>query len=753
MIELKNVSKSYGDRIIIDNINLSINKGQITFIVGTSGAGKTTLLNLIGGLSNTTSGKILFNGCDISNDLNEYRGKNVGFVFQDFNLISGLTIVENVQIATEIARVEKMPNEIISEVELLGISNHNQKVETLSGGEKQRVAVIRAICKEADILIADEPTGNLDTNNACIVLDMLQTMKRDKHIIVVSHDMDKARRYADRIITLSDGVIVCDELLNKENDNQQEELKDEKNTYKKKSLINTIWRLGKNSVTLRISKIISIAMVIAMAITSLTTVAYLKQSGNNISHNVNVNYLENDLINLMYGLTPNTGHMEYPFSQEEINKIVDEYDVTEYVQMYCYPTNGWLFSSKSKTSNVCIKQIKVNEFFKSRVLSNDIEGSFIAEKNEIILAADVAQQLYGEDCIGQIVTLNDGRGNSIDYKIVGINHTTNPLDKIYSFISSESLKDMLSETIEESILEHQELMDYQTEIQKVSYGGIHGLMQMVDKSEELCYGNYPDSKDEILISSLLLEQVLREFDIYTDYTYEQIIAGEITLDDINKVYSKKYVLNFNGVFPIYISGVYISDNIEMRFSDELINEMKKADPISVDIYVSNIEDVSKIKKDINEKYEFEASAQMETLKENVSMQTRFFSLALMLLGIVLVCISCALLSSFAKISVLERKKEIAIIKSLGADNPTVLCILIFDTIVIALLSYLLAIIFFCGIDFIIPLVINNSELLITRFPIGQITLISVIFAILVVLYTSLNLRKLVKQMPADLLVD
>lgn len=503
MLELTDVSKKYGQKTILDSINLTINRGEITFIVGTSGAGKTTLLNIIGGLDKPTAGSVSFNGKNIGKELNTFRAKNIGFVFQDFNLISGLSIVENVEIAAEISGLKKDREKIISDIKALGISDPYQNVETLSGGEKQRAAVIRSICKDVDIIIADEPTGNLDSSNAGLVLDMLESLKTEKHIIVVSHDIHKARKYADRIITLCDGNVINDEILRNNNDRvmeQEENNAQISTTQKKPSLFNTIFTLGRNSVRIRKGKILSIAIVVALAIVSLTTVIMLHQSGSAISHNVNVNYLENDLMNLYYNYTPNTGFMELPLSENDILSIEKNYDIKETVQIYLSENSNWLFSSESKTADANIKQININEFFEERTLSNDIEGSFISNKNEIILAEDVAEQLFDENCIGNQITLNDGNGNSIDFTIVGINHTTNPFDKTYSFISAESLKDMLSNIITETIFQRQELYTYYSEVQSMTSGGLYGSMSTINGSEELLFGDTSISPEGVLIS-------------------------------------------------------------------------------------------------------------------------------------------------------------------------------------------------------------------------------------------------------------
>lgn len=753
MITLTNVSKKYGNKSIIKNVSLTINKSDITFIVGTSGAGKTTLLNLIGGLDKPTEGSIFFDGKDIGKDLCSYRAQNIGFVFQDFNLISGLSIVQNVEIAASLSGVQKDIGYITNEIASLGISDLNQKVETLSGGEKQRAAVIRSICKDADIIIADEPTGNLDSNNGNLVLELLQSLKPNKHIVIVSHDMEKAKKYADRIITLSDGIIVNDERFNNNQniiDTSEENSANGKIKNIKSSFGHTILTLGKNSVDLRKGKIFSIAFVIALTIAALATVINLNQSGNTISQNVNVNYLENDLINLSYSYTPNTGYREMPFFENDIQWISKNCDTKDKVYIYLNENDNWVFSKGSKSSDVCIKQININDLFKNRVLSNDIEGDFITKKNEIILAEDVAKQLFDDNCIGEKVTLNDDNGNNFEYTIVGVNHTKNPFDQIYSFVSSGSIKDLLEEKISNSLFQRQELMTYFTEIQSMSYGGLYGKMNRVENNEKLLYGNFPNSSETVLISSELLLNVFSEFDIDKNYASEDILQGKVSSEDINKIFAKKLALNFNGLFAVYISGIYQSDNIEMRFTDSLITEMQKLDPVGIDIYATNPEQVTAIKDSINEKANFEASTQLETLKENVLSQTRFFSIALILLGTILLLISIALLSSFSKIAVLERKREVAIIKSLGATNRQVLSILLFDSAVITVVSFLLSLVMFAALKLLIPFILPDVELLCTGFPIGLLAIIGFVFAFLIFIQTGGTLRKLVKKMPAEL---
>ncbi len=212
MIALKNISRSFGSKKILNGIDLQIIPGELTYITGPSGAGKTTLLNILGGLDTPSTGEVVFDGEDISKNLSEYRRTKVGFVFQDYNLIPGLSVRSNVELALLYAgrRGAVSEKEIKELTDKLGIKDIGQKAETLSGGEKQRTAIVRCICKRSDLILADEPTGNLDSLNSEIVMGELAALRSGRYVVIVSHDIDSAEKFADRIITLSDGIITED---------------------------------------------------------------------------------------------------------------------------------------------------------------------------------------------------------------------------------------------------------------------------------------------------------------------------------------------------------------------------------------------------------------------------------------------------------------------------------------------------------------------------------------------------------------
>ena len=214
----KGLSKSY--RLgklavpVLHDINLSVHEGEFAAIMGPSGSGKSTLMNLIGCLDRPTSGKINIGGKDISNlsdiELAHIRGKKIGFVFQTFNLISRLTALKNVEmpmVYQDMSRRQR--HEKAAELlDMLGLKDRaNHKPAELSGGQRQRVAIARALANEPEILLADEPTGNLDSKTGKEIMGIFNKLHREgKTILMVTHDMGLAQ-YCDRIIKLKDGRI------------------------------------------------------------------------------------------------------------------------------------------------------------------------------------------------------------------------------------------------------------------------------------------------------------------------------------------------------------------------------------------------------------------------------------------------------------------------------------------------------------------------------------------------------------------
>lgn len=220
MLEIKNLTKIYRSKKAdpvkaLDNVSLSFNSTGMVFLLGKSGSGKSTLLNVLGGLDKFDEGEIIINGKSSRNfkesDFDSYRNTYLGFIFQEYNILSEFTVYKNIEFALELQgkKADKESiNNLLEQVDLVGYGK--RKPNELSGGQKQRIAIARALIKNPQIIMADEPTGALDSNTGKQVLDTLKKLSKEKLVIVVSHDREFAEYYADRIIELKDGKVISD---------------------------------------------------------------------------------------------------------------------------------------------------------------------------------------------------------------------------------------------------------------------------------------------------------------------------------------------------------------------------------------------------------------------------------------------------------------------------------------------------------------------------------------------------------------
>ena len=219
MIVAKNLTKLYSpgkDQVLaLDSLNFTLPDKGLVFIVGKSGSGKSTLINMIGGLDDITSGEVIVDGMNIKGldqrSLDEYHNNYLGIIYQNYNLFEEETVLNNIQISNIIAQNKKSVEEIeelLTKLELKGRSD--SLVMNLSGGQKQRVAIARALVKDPKLILADEPTGNLDSKTTKSIFNLLKKISKDRLVIIITHDMKSALNYADRILSLTDGRIEKD---------------------------------------------------------------------------------------------------------------------------------------------------------------------------------------------------------------------------------------------------------------------------------------------------------------------------------------------------------------------------------------------------------------------------------------------------------------------------------------------------------------------------------------------------------------
>lgn len=220
---VKNISKIYGNKnearvVALEDANFEIEQGELVVILGPSGAGKTTLLNILGGMDYATSGEYFLNNIEVTKlkekDLEKFRRNDIGFVFQFYNLMPSLTAYENVYLASSLVKEHFEPKEVLK---LVGLENRlNNFPSQLSGGEQQRVAIARAIVKNPTLILADEPTGALDSKTSKQIISLLKSICEEQHktVIIVTHNK-AISVIANRIIKVQDGKIISNEKIEK----------------------------------------------------------------------------------------------------------------------------------------------------------------------------------------------------------------------------------------------------------------------------------------------------------------------------------------------------------------------------------------------------------------------------------------------------------------------------------------------------------------------------------------------------------
>lgn len=425
-LELKNINKYYKLRDsenfhVLNDINLSFNKGELVSIIGESGSGKSTLMNLIGGLDSDFSGELFVNGKDIKKlrkkELDKYRKNQVGFIFQSFNLIGHLSVLDNVTIAMTLSNVKKKERlkrakEILTD---LGLQNHmTKKPNQLSGGQKQRVAIARALINDPEIIIADEPTGSLDSKTTIQVLEIMKDIaSKGKLVIMVTHS-EKVAAYSSRIINISDGRILEDKEIVKvkEEDvhnNKQSKLRKEKQNLSmissiKLALINMKEKLSRN-ILVSLGGSIGIISIILMLSLGNGVKTYFNNTMNTYVNplvvEVNMPSKDDDTVDLdITTIQKPEVNASKSFAEEDISNLSKIENVSSVERGYTVISMG---------ANTLVYNNKGNNLMRistisSNITASNIEKGSLPKEGEILINKTLSDNL-GEDIVGQKVSL------------------------------------------------------------------------------------------------------------------------------------------------------------------------------------------------------------------------------------------------------------------------------------------------------------------------------------------------------------
>ncbi len=573
MLELKNVSKFYYKKGIVSSgiskVSLKFDMGEFIAITGESGSGKSTLLNVISGLDTYEEGEMYVNGEETSHyneeDYEEYRKKYIGNIFQSFNLVNSYTVYQNVELVLLIngetrRSVKHKVIDILKKVDLY--KYRHTKVSKLSGGMKQRVSIARCLAKDTPIIIADEPTGNLDSKNAKSVLKLLYEISKYKLVIVVTHNFEQISEYATRRITMHDGSVIEDMKLKDKN-----EVKEVNTSKFKKTKVISNLRLGIRNTFNIVPKFLLLTFVYAFVLISIVGVysAFLELESTNNTYNSFFN--ETDANKRVIVKKKDNSS----FTNEEINKLKSISNVEKVI------TNDYVYDysmSLIDYENIFLD----SNFMKLEEFKGKLKyGRMPLNDNEIIVSGSKENYYIedmGSELINKEVSINSG-SDEIKVKIVGVSVfdkynwmvTSYVSDKIYNYV--ENKVEQVYGTTKVFISDNSQIVDPNIKISNILSEG------QVYISENNSYNckSYNCMKDSLNIkySNMYInkEISLSNVKVYNKNNFKKIFGSEYDdMDTIylsNNDYDKLYKNN-----NIYQVSLFVKD---VRNIDKTMNEL------------------------------------------------------------------------------------------------------------------------------------------------------------------------------------
>lgn len=468
VMELKHVNKSYkisgGETFqALKDVNLSFEKGELVSIIGESGSGKSTLMNLIGGLDSDFQGEIVVDGDNIGEysekNLVQYHKEKVGFVFQSFNLISHLSVLDNVTLAMTLSNVSKADREKRAKEILGAVGLQDQlykKPDAISGGQKQRVAIARALVNDPDIIIADEPTGALDSETTEQVLEMIKEIAENGKLVIMVTHSERVAAYSSRVVTIDDGRVINDQVKNTltVTDNKYKTSKPNRNKNlslfgaMKLALLNMKEKLSRN-ILIALGGSIGIMSVILMLSLGSGVNAYLTDT---------MNSQVNPLVSEVHMPDEETGN------QTDINEIQDQNPMLGLSSAASFETENIEelaginhveaveegFTNFSIGTNKATFDENTAQFMSvttvsSMITSADIIEGSLPKDGEVVITQNMADTL-GEDLVGQdiqVETIVNEESLDLTMTVSGIYGSEGGLDTVY--LTYEDLKSFVEE--------------------------------------------------------------------------------------------------------------------------------------------------------------------------------------------------------------------------------------------------------------------------------------------------------------------
>lgn len=712
MLELKNIKKSYKTGSFVqkalDDVSLQFRRNEFVSILGPSGSGKTTLLNIIGGLDHYDSGDLIINNKSTKNykenDWNAYRNNCIGFIFQNYNLINHITILENVEMGMTLSGVSTKEKRRRAEeaLEKVGLIEHaHKKPNQLSGGQMQRVAIARALANNPDIILADEPTGALDTKTSKQIMDLIKEISKDKLVIMVTHNKELAEKYSTRIVELKDGQLLKDSnpVKNEENVNKKFIIKKTAMSFwtaLKLSFNNIKTKKGRTALTALASSIgiIGIALILALSNGFQTKIdEYEQDTLSQMPITINTQAMNMNEETMQEIAKNNEKHKEYtnkkivyPKENEletmlHINKIDKQYiDYIESIDKdklsaisYEYGTTLNVVTKKSDdtyamvptATNYSMSTTSMTGIMGWTLYPESIKGKSSLEKDYDVLAGSINQEKPG-------IVLAVNSRNELDKSTLeqlGIDTSKKisfddildkelkviPNDIYYNevnnyFIPSTDYKSMY-ENNESITIKIQAIIRGKEDKKQLTQSGIYYNKALVDE----IITNNKNSK-------IVNKQKEVTYNVLTGQPFDKT-ASTITKDNV-----------------LGILGAEVTPSIIYLYPQDF--ETK-------DYIVDYLDAYNKGKKDSDKVLYTDYAAMISSLSGSIMDAVTYVLIAFSSISLV---VSCIMIAIITYISVLERTKEIGILRALGARKKDIKRVFNAETFLIGVFSGLLGII-------------------------------------------------------------
>ena len=789
MLELKKIYKEYitGDfkQIALDKVNLNFRKNEFVSILGPSGSGKTTLLNIIGGLDNYTSGDLIINEVSTryfkDNDWDIYRNHRVGFIFQNYNLIGHQSILSNVELALTLSGVGKSERrkKAILALKKVGLEKHiNKNPNQLSGGQMQRVAIARALVNDPDILLADEPTGALDSTTSQQIMKLLKEVAKDKLVIMVTHNSELARAYSTRIIELRDGSIISDSnpYVGKVNTVEDEIIRKNK-TKKTHMSFKTALGLSFNNLKTKKGRtiltafagsigIIGIALILSLSngvnkyierveaetlssypltimeeSADLTEVMGILASGKDkeINHDKDKIY-SNTIMNKMFNsfvtkVSKNDlkTFKKYLDNNDEIGKYVNEIKYSYNIDLNIFNTyNGELVKVNPSNLMSDLGMINSNEmssmYSSFGMGSNDVFVELMDNKENVLSQYDLIYGSYPEK-YDEVVLIVNSNNEISDYTLyaLGLKDQKMLKEMMYNVMKGEEVDDADLELSYEDICNIEFRLMINTDL-FTKEGN-----RYVDRSNDLNYVN------SILDKSVPLKVVgiLRGNDDSVSYVSKTGGVGytsKLTEYVINNVKNSSIVheQENNKEVNIFTGSTF---KLDESYEDNLrkLGVTSVDNPSSISIYSKDFEAkenvvriIDEYNKETLEEKKITYTDTIGLLINNVTTIVNIISYVLIAFVSISLVVSSIMIGIITYISVLERTKEIGILRSIGASKKDIARVFNAETFIIGLFAGCMGIIITLILNIPINVIINNLSGIsgITKLPlVGSIMLI------------------------------